>query len=86
LLLEAAQDRSGVLLVVATDGGLVVQTNGKQLATPGDPRSEAQWKGAVKELVGLGLLESQGSKGELFRLTDMGYVLADELGASAAAI
>ena len=84
LLSEIAQDRNGVLMMVATLGGLIVQTNGKQLATAGDPRSEAKWKSAAKELASLELIENQGSKGEIFRLTDRGYAAADELGVSAA--
>ena len=84
LLLEAAQDRNGVVLCVRVMGGLIVQTNGKQLAQMGDPRSEARWKGAIQELMDLGLMEARGHKGEVFGLTNDGYELAEQLGGATA--
>jgi len=84
LLLETAQDHNGVVMCIRVMGGLIVQTNGKQLAEMGNPRSEAQWKGAIEELMNLGLMESRGAKGEVFGLTNDGYQLADRLGGSTA--
>jgi hypothetical protein len=84
LLLKAAQDPGGVVMCVRVMGGLIVQTNKEQLAQMGDARSEARWKGAIEELLNLGLMEARGHKGEVFGLTNEGYELADQLGGSAA--
>jgi hypothetical protein len=79
LLLEAALDRRGVLLLLRTMRGLTVQTNGKQLCERQDARSEATWQAAVRELLSNGLLENRGHKGEVFGVTAEGYRLADEI-------
>ncbi len=79
LLIEAAQDRHGRVLMAGTMSGLIVQANGKQLAERMNPRSEAAWRAAVRLLLQLGLLEGRGSKGEVFAVTAEGYRLADDL-------
>jgi hypothetical protein len=80
LLAEAAKDASdGAILCLGTIGGLLVQANGKSFTDPGSPRSEARWRGAVKELSDLGLVEDRGHKGEVFSVTDAGYRVADGL-------
>lgn len=80
LLLEAARDQSGMVMCIRVMGGLLVQTNNKQLAQMGDARSEARWKGAIAELVNHEFMEARGQKGEVFGLTNEGYQLADRLG------
>ncbi len=40
-----------------TAGGLQIITNGKDFVEPNNPRSEAKWENAVRELVGMGLIE-----------------------------
>ena len=84
LLLEAAQDRNGVVMCIRVMSGLLVQTNSKQFAQRGDPRSEARWKGAIEELMNFGLMEARGHKGEVFGLTNDGYQLSDRLGGGTA--
>jgi hypothetical protein len=79
LLLEGAEDKNGTVMRILTMGGLGIQTNGRQFAERGDPRSEARWDGGLRQLRELGLLEDMGHKGELFRLTDKGYQAADML-------
>jgi hypothetical protein len=79
LLMEASQDRHGSVLAVRTSGGFIVQTNGKNLVSGRDPRSEAMWKAAIDELVALDLLEPRGYKGEAFAVTHAGYRAADRL-------
>ena len=76
LLQEAARDKGGFVLRIETMAGLEVQTNGRDFTQQGDPRSEARWNGAVKELCAKRLLEDLG-KGEVFRVTDLGYQVAD---------
>jgi hypothetical protein len=79
LLLEAAVDPNGVILVIRTLGGLHVQIGSKQLANAQDPRSAALWQGAIRQLLQSGLLEDRGRKGEVFGVTAEGYRVADEL-------
>jgi hypothetical protein len=79
LLLEAALDKSGTVMRLLTMEGLGIQTNGRRLSERGNPRSEARWDAALNQLRGLDLLKDVGHKGELFRLTDLGYEIADKL-------
>jgi hypothetical protein len=79
LLLECSQDQGGIVMRISTIGGLLVQTNGKNLVERGDPRSEARWRAAVDELVAQELLERRGYKDEVFGMTNTGYEVADIL-------
>lgn len=79
LLIEASQDRNGIIMKVRSLGGLTVQTNGKQFVEKGNPRSEAAWEAAITELYDSGFLQDQGYKGEVFSLTNEGYRIADLL-------
>jgi hypothetical protein len=79
ILLEAADDRNGIVLMTRTFDGLILQANGKQLAERKNPRSEAIWQGAMRKLLQLGLFESRGAKGEVYGITSEGYRVADEL-------
>ena len=47
LIVEAAQDKHGVVMRLHTFGGATVQTNEKQFVEQGNPRSEAAWEAAV---------------------------------------
>ena len=80
LLLEAAKDGTGTILCLNTIGGSHVQTNGKSFTEPGNVRSEARGRSAVKELQNLGLIEDRSYKGEVFSVTDAGYRVAELLG------
>ena len=79
LLIEAAKDRHGAILCGEDTGGLHVQTNGREFVEYGNPRSEANWKKAIADLVRSGLLEAQGTAGEIFGVTASGYEVADLL-------
>ena len=79
LLFEAAQDKNGVVMRFRTMTGLGIQTNERQFIERGDPRSEARWDGAFRQLVTLDLLRDIGHKGEVFNVTDKGYEVADRL-------
>ncbi len=82
LLREAAADPHGRVIMVRTMQGLFVQTNRKQFSEQTNPRSEAMWQGAIRELLQKGLLQSIGSKGEVFSITTEGYLAADDLKAT----
>jgi hypothetical protein len=79
LLLEAADDRNGVVMRVLHLGGLAVQTNGKQFCETGNARDEARCEAAISELADLELIEDRGYKGEIYNVTDEGYRVADLL-------
>ncbi len=77
LLVEASQDKNGIVLRVRTSSGLTIQTNGINFVDSPDPRTEAQWEGAIRQLRDNGLLQDRGYKGEVFSITDEGYRVAD---------
>lgn len=76
LLLSAAEASDGMVMQVNTLEGLHLQANNRNHARPGNPRSEARWKAALKELVELGYLEDRLGVGELFNITEAGYKVA----------
>jgi DNA-binding PadR family transcriptional regulator len=43
----------------------------------GNPRSEAGWEGALKQLEEKGLVVARGGKREIFAVTDEGFRIAD---------
>lgn len=77
LLKEASLDSSGAIMSLSYMGGDDVQTNGKNLVSSQEPREVARWKSAVQELEGEKLIEDRGHKGEVFRITNLGYQIAD---------
>jgi len=77
LLAATEKDADGMILVVATMGGTTVQGGSKVLNVQGDPRSEALYKKAVKDLVAVDLAEPKGHKGEVFEVTHSGWQVAD---------
>ena len=83
LLMEAAEDSNGTILVVSTFGGLSISTNGRNFVEAGSPqaeaRSEARWKQAFRELVDHVLIEDPTGKGQIFQVTQSGFQLADNL-------
>jgi hypothetical protein len=77
LLKEASQDRDGTIMSLSYMGGDDVQTNGKNLVSTQEPREVARWKSAVQDLETEELIEDRGHKGEVFRITNIGYQVAD---------
>ena len=79
LLIEGSKDKSGSILRIRTLGGLHIKTNGKSFVDSGNPRSEAKWLAGIDQLIGGGYIKDLGHKGEVYNLTDSGYLLADLL-------
>jgi hypothetical protein len=79
LLIEASKDDGGIVIRVRTHAGLEIQTNGREFIEAGDARFAARWDSALEELVGQRLLQDQAGKGEVFRVTDYGFQVADQL-------
>ena len=77
LLKESSLDSSGTIMSLSYIGGDDVQTNGKNFVSSQEPREVALWKSAVQELDDQQLIEDRGHKGEVFRITNFGYQIAD---------
>ena len=79
LLEEATKDRSRAIMKVRTAGGLRVVTHGKDFVEPDTPRSEAKWENAVRELVGMGLVEDANGLDKVFEVTHLGFEFIDSI-------
>ena len=79
LLLEAANDRMGMITISGTSEGLSIVTRGKEFCESDNPRSEAAWIGALNALVYEGLVEDRAGKGKAFSVTDRGFRYVDSL-------
>lgn len=77
LLKEASQDSGGIIVHARYIGGTSIQTNGKNLIPSNEPREVAKWEHALEQLTSKGLVADQGYKGEVFRITNLGYQVAD---------
>lgn len=77
LLKEASLDKNGTIMSISYLAGDDVQTNGKNLIGSQEPREVARWKSAIKELEYEELIEDRGHKGEVFKITNLGYQIAD---------
>lgn len=77
LLLDAANDPSGMILVVPNDRGTALLVSGRDYVEPYSARLEATWIDALNELTGFGLVrpEARGS----YKVTKSGYAVADIL-------
>jgi Domain of unknown function (DUF4062) len=78
-LLVAAKSSDGDIMYVRYMGGASIQAANKNFIEPYSDREEARWRAALDELHGYRLIESSGSEGEVFRLTKLGYEVADEI-------
>ncbi len=77
--MEATTDKSGDVLKAEYMGGSHIQTNGKTFGRGSDARAWARWEFALDQLVNASLLKPVGLKGQVFRVTNEGYELADLL-------
>jgi hypothetical protein len=82
LLISAAKDGHGLIMIVRTTAGLFVQANKRQFAESKNPRSEAEWKAAVEELQQHRLIEDMGEGGMSFQVTLNGYSAVDSFEAA----
>lgn len=80
LLTTAAEASSGVVMMVGTLGGTIIQAGSTSFASEGSPRDDAKWRAAVEELREAALIEDRTGKGELFFVTNRGYDFAQMLG------
>lgn len=83
LLVSACQceeGNKGIVIQSHTMRGVTIQAGSKEFANPDDgERAEARWESAVEELAKLKLIEDQGYKREVFKVTHRGYSVFDEI-------
>jgi hypothetical protein len=79
VLLEAAKDPHGTVLMLNTSEGFALQAHDQQLVDGNDARVEAAYREAVNDLVSRRLLETREGNGEKFTLTKRGWRMSDEL-------
>ena len=79
LLLEAAKDTDGAIFFVETFGRSGIETNSRDFGEYRNPRSQARWKKALDELLGLALVEARGDEGNVFEVSNDGYQVADRI-------
>jgi hypothetical protein len=79
VLLEAAKDPHGTVLMLNTTEGFHLQAHDQQLVNGSDVRVEAAYREAVNDLVSRRLLETRDGNGEVFTLTKRGWRMSDEL-------
>jgi hypothetical protein len=78
-LLVTAASGDGMVLYTRSSSGYNTQAGGKVLNEPHNPRSEATWEQAAKDLAAYGLLTPRGYKGEVYQVSAKGYDVADVL-------
>ena len=78
LLIEATKDQSGGIIKSSTFGGTVIQTNRRFFGEQRNPRSEAIWDKALRELFDYGFIQDPTGKGQYFKVTQEGYEFAED--------
>ena len=79
LLLCAAKDSSGEILKIVAQGGSVLQVRGTHFGELRNPRSQARWERALRELVDARLVEDSTGRDRLFEVTHEGFQRTDQL-------
>lgn len=79
LLLEASQDRGGIIMKVVLLTYRFFQTNGKKLGLSTDRREFVRWEHALNELIDAGLVVRRDDEGRIFEVTEPGYQLCDSI-------
>ena len=77
LLNEATKDPRGNVLVTKTMGGTFIMSNRRHFGDARNPRDAALYTSALRELVSQGLVAQDDRKGEVFRVTNAGYLQSE---------
>lgn len=78
LLIEAAKDPNGQILISKTFDGTQISTNGNKMNETDNGKCIAIWEDAIKELVNKELAKASNLNNYVFRLTRQGYELAEK--------
>ncbi|OGP54528.1 MAG: hypothetical protein A2Y65_10940 [Deltaproteobacteria bacterium RBG_13_52_11] len=80
IILEVLNDPKGMLRYITTlREGTAFLVGGKNLCPDQSPRTMARWAFALKQLLALNILESHGATGNFYKLTKIGFDIADSL-------
>ncbi len=79
LLVEAAKDGAGQILVIDSLEGTDIQTNNKVMNIDKVGKSVAVWRSAVEELQSNQLIMAVGNRNEIFQLTKLGYEVSERI-------
>jgi hypothetical protein len=79
LLWNAANDPKGEILHSKTLSGEGMRANTRQFLEGADARTAAEWLGALRSLESRGLIEPLSGDRDFFRITSVGYEVADRL-------
>jgi hypothetical protein len=74
LLVNASRDRTGAIIKTQTFGGIQIQTNDMNFVERSAPREEAKWIAVIEELENEGLLQDRVGKGEVYFVTNNGFM------------
>ena len=78
-LLVTAAAADGMVLYIRSDKGRNTQAGRQVLNEPHNPRSEAMWEQAIRDLVAHDLLRETAYQSHVFEVTAKGYEVADVL-------
>ena len=78
LLEEAARDDDRMIRIIRTAGGQTIRTHGKEFGRIGDPESEANFEGALGDLLERGLVKRKNGKDHIFLVTREGFRTAQK--------
>lgn len=79
LLVSAADDPNGSVMMLNVMGGPIIKTNAREFTQNGDAKVLARWRAALDGLMRSGFLEDRSGKREIFYVTHAGFQAADRL-------
>lgn len=77
MLVNISNDDNGVLMYLRFLDGTEIRTNGKCLNSSMERREVTKWEAAIEELLCLDMIIPAGKKGEIFKITQLGYKTSD---------
>jgi hypothetical protein len=86
LLVAAAEDASGLIVVIHGLAGNMLQAGQKTFGEPQNNRVMARWEYGIEQLVTLGFVEQQRNESghmRIYKVNERGYRAAEQIGASA---
>jgi hypothetical protein len=79
LLKAAAADPNATIIRSRNYTGMSIAASGTNFVETGNPRSEAEWEAALKQLEERRLVVARGHKREIFSVTQEGFSIADSI-------
>ena len=79
IILCAAVEADGMITHTRTFGGEFIQVGDKDMIPDQEPRTLANWKAGLEELISRQYIKDRGHKGEIYDVTRVGYEAADTL-------